>query len=189
MQAKFHSSEFYNIGPYTDSKDYIKSCYDREIYYYTHADEADIIAEAFEQTSVAEFVTQLKLERQALLNDESVFQAIDVEPLVLVHEDFHAGNILVRDGHLVGIVDWEFSGVYPLSELLGPVAILQISAPGRDNFSEREEMKWHERYRQDVECVIRQRGWREQDIAVVMSNRHRILHTARSVMFPKEGGC
>lgn len=123
-----------------------------------------------------------------MLNDEPIFQDIDAEPLVLVHEDFHAGNMLVRDGHLVGILDCEFSGVYPLSELLSAIVILQISAPGRDDFTEEEEMKWQERYRQDVEHVVRQRGWREQDIAAVMSDGHPILQTAESIMFPEGGG-
>lgn len=185
-RAKFHSPEFYSIGPYTDSKDYIRSCYDREIYYYTHADEDDISAEAFEQTSVADFVAQLKQERDALLNDDSIFQDIDTEPLVLVHEDFHAGNMLVRDGHLVGVLDWEFSGVYPLSELLGAVSILQISGAHRDDWTAQEEMKWQDRYLDEVERVIRQRGWKEQDIAMVLGNGHQILHKARSIMFPKE---
>lgn len=133
-------------------------------------------------------MTKLKLQRQALLDDDkSAFQDIDAEPLVLVHEDFHAGNMLVRDGHLVGVLDWEFSGTYPLSELLGPIAILQISDPDRDDSSEEEETKWHERYRQDVERVIQQRGWRNQDMAAVISDRHRILHKARRVMFPDDG--
>ena len=39
--------------------------------------------------------------------------------------------MLVRDGHLIGVMDWEFSGVYPLSELLGVAVILQISGPRR----------------------------------------------------------
>lgn len=114
-----------------------------------------------------------------------MFKDIDAEPFVLVHDDFHAGNILVRDGHLVGVVDWEFSGAYPLSELLGPIAILQISGPNRDeDWAEEEEMKWHERYRQDVERVIQQRGWKDRDIAAVMGNGHQILQKARSIMFP-----
>ncbi len=164
-QTRFRSPEYYNIGPYADSKEYILACYDREISYYTHAAETDIIAEAFEKTSVADFVKTLKLERLALLYEQSLFRDIDAEPRVLVHEDFRAGSILVRDGHLVGVLDWEFSGVYPLSELLGPIQILQISSPGRDDLTEEEETKWHERYLQEFEHVIRKRGWSEQSIS------------------------
>ncbi|GAA6013645.1 hypothetical protein JCM10207_004801 [Rhodosporidiobolus poonsookiae] len=34
-------------------------------------------------------------------------------PLVLVHGDLHAGNILVHEGKISGIVDWERAGWYP----------------------------------------------------------------------------
>ncbi|KAF2233252.1 kinase-like protein [Viridothelium virens] len=175
-RPKFHSPECYNIGPYRNSKDYVLSCYDREIYYYTHTDEGDIISEAFEQMSVMDFVTQLKLERQALVGDELTFQQIDAERLVLVHEDFHAGNMLVRDGHLVGVLDWEFSGVYPLSQLLGPTAILQISAPNRDESTEDEETEWQKRYKDSIAVVLRQRGWTDDDIKIAIGDEHPLLY-------------
>ncbi|KAK5460847.1 hypothetical protein LTS15_002910 [Exophiala xenobiotica] len=110
------------------------------------------------------------------------------EPRVLVHEDFHAGNILVRDGHLVGILDWEFSGVYPLSELLGPILILQVSSPGRDNLTEEEEVKWHERYLQEVESVVLKRGWSNPSVSALMGDGHQVLQKARSIMFPEAQG-
>ncbi|KIW10348.1 hypothetical protein PV08_11310 [Exophiala spinifera] len=185
-RANFHSPEYYNIGPYADSKEYILACYDRKISYYTHAAETDIIAEAFEKTSVADFINTLKLERLGLLNhDESLFRDIDAEPRVLVHEDFHAGNILVRDGHIVGILDWEFSGVYPLSELLGPILILQVSSPGRDNLTEQEDVKWHERYLEEVESVVLKRGWSKPSISALTGNGRPVLQKARSIMFPE----
>ncbi|OJJ87362.1 phosphotransferase family protein [Aspergillus glaucus CBS 516.65] len=188
-RTKFHSPDFYNIGPYTESKGYIQACYDREISFYTHAGEADLepIAEAFEETSVSSFISQLQRERDAILEDDSVFQKIDAEPLVLVHEDFHSSNMLVLDGHLVGVLDWEFSGVYPLSELLGAAAILQISGPRRyenEEWTEQEEMKWQGHYLEEIQRVTRQRGWTEQDITTVMGGGHYILQKARSVMFP-----
>ena len=143
--------------------EYIRSCYGREISFYTHADDTDLepIAEAFEETSVSSFISQLQHERDAILEDDSLFQKIDAEPLVLVHEDFHAGNMLVRDGHLVGVLDWEFSGVYPLSELLGVAVILQISGPrryGNEEWAEQEEVEWKGYYLGEVEHVARQRG-------------------------------
>ncbi|RMZ85038.1 hypothetical protein DV738_g237, partial [Chaetothyriales sp. CBS 135597] len=153
-RTKFHSPEYYNIGPYADSKEYILACYDREISYYTHASETDIIEEAFENTSVADFLDTLKRKRLALMNEESLFRDIDAEPRVLVHEDFHAGNMLVRDGHLVGILDWEFSGVYPLSELLCAAQIIQVSSPGRDEHTEEEETEWEERYFKEADRLL-----------------------------------
>lgn len=134
-----------------------------------------------------EHIISIQHERDAILQDDSVFQKIDAEPLVLVHEDFHAGNMLVRDGYLVGSLDWEFLGVYPLSELLGVAGILQISRPRRyenGEWAEQEEIKWQDYYLGEVQCVARQRGWTEQDIATVIGGGHCILQKARSVMFP-----
>ncbi|BGO93207.1 hypothetical protein NBRC10512_007540 [Rhodotorula toruloides] len=34
-------------------------------------------------------------------------------PVVLTHGDLHSGNMLLCDGHVVGIVDWETAGWYP----------------------------------------------------------------------------
>ncbi|QSS60778.1 hypothetical protein I7I51_05581 [Histoplasma capsulatum] len=86
-------------------------------YYYTHADNNDILMDLFDKVTVAQFIESLKFEKENISNNVQLFQTPDAEPWVLVHEDFHAGNVLVRDGCLVGIVDWEFSGVY-LSILL-----------------------------------------------------------------------
>ena len=202
QQAKFHSPHHYNIGPYPNSKVYILACYDREIYYYTHAPASDFPHDIFETTSAAAFAAHLQRERTTLASQPpSFFAQIDSEPRVLVHEDFHAGNMLVRDGHLAGVVDWEFSGTYPLSELLGSIAILQISGlrePAErvddaervkwDNESiEQEEDRWHSHYLDAVDRVVRQRGWRDEHVRALRGGGHRVLHQARSVMSPQEG--
>lgn len=36
------------------------------------------------------------------------------EPYVLTHCDLNLGNIMVKDGGLVGILDWEFAAYYPI---------------------------------------------------------------------------
>lgn len=35
------------------------------------------------------------------------------EPYVLTQCDINFGNIMIKDGELVGILDWEFSGYHP----------------------------------------------------------------------------
>ena len=105
----------------------------------------------------------------------------------MVHEDFHVSNMLVQDGHLVGVFDWEISGVYPLSELLGVAVILQISGPhryGNEEWAEQEEVEWKGYYLGEVEHVARQRGWAGKDSTMVMGGGHHIMQKARSVMFP-----
>ncbi|RJE20393.1 Phosphotransferase enzyme family [Aspergillus sclerotialis] len=183
-RAKFHSHDCYNIGPYSDSKDYILSCYDREIYYYSHADKDDILMDAFENVTVPEFIESLRLEKENVSRNAQLFQALNAEPRVLVHEDFHAGNMLVRDGYLVGIVDWEFSGVYPLSELLGAIQLIQVSSPYRSESTEEEEEEWDRRYRQDLEKIVRQRGWSEGNIKALLEGGLPDFQKARTVMFP-----
>lgn len=39
---KFHSPDCYDIGPYHSTHAYVLGCYDKEIYYYTHAPDSDI---------------------------------------------------------------------------------------------------------------------------------------------------
>ena len=194
-RAKFHSEANYDIGPYHGSKAYILACYDREICYYKRATIAEIIESGFEATpsSIADFVLELQAEQETLRGSFTSFDAIDAEPLVLVHDDFHSRNLLVREGHLVGVIDWEFSGVYPLSELLGPISIVQVSEVYRGETTEdendpweEEEDTWHQQYRAEVERVVRERGWKEEDIKTVMGEGHRVLQTARFIMFPEQ---
>lgn len=185
-QTKIHSSACYDIGPYANSKDYILACYDREIYFYTHADPEDI-EDFFEDSTVDDFIDILKRRRQELEDGGlDTFRQIDSEPLVLVHEDFHAGNMLVRDGKVVGVLDWEFSGVYPLSQLLLPAQILQISMPlsDRDDQTELEEDHWDERFRRTVGEIVKERGWAEKDVQTLLSGGHVELRVARNIMFP-----
>ncbi|KAF2763201.1 UROD/MetE-like protein [Pseudovirgaria hyperparasitica] len=40
-------------------------------------------------------------------------KALPPAKIVLTHNDFHPRNIIVRDGKVVGIIDWELCGFYP----------------------------------------------------------------------------
>ncbi|CAG8846849.1 12006_t:CDS:2, partial [Racocetra persica] len=33
---------------------------------------------------------------------------------ILMHRDFHSSNILVNDDKITGVVDWEYTGVFPM---------------------------------------------------------------------------
>ncbi|KAK2799147.1 hypothetical protein FQN51_007115 [Onygenales sp. PD_10] len=83
-KVKFYSHDCYNIGLYIDSKDYILSCYDCEIYYHSHADEKDIMMKAFKKVTITKFIEFLKLEKEKILRDVELFQALDAEPWVLL---------------------------------------------------------------------------------------------------------
>jgi Phosphotransferase enzyme family len=90
-RGKFHKNECYPISPYKTTKDYILACYDKEIYYYTHASKDDIDADLFEDTSITDFVEQLNRKRAALAATD-----ITDEPFVLIHGDFHGRNIMMK---------------------------------------------------------------------------------------------
>lgn len=190
-QTKYHTSDCYDIWPYSNCKDDVLACYDRELYYYTHANPEDYEDFFDDDASVSDFVDELKRRRSQFLGPEwdEIFRGIDSEPRVLVHEDFHAGNMLVRNGKLVALLDWEFSGVYPLSELLGMAQIVQISVPFEDRTDEtdQEENKWDERYRCVVREIVEQRGWAKEDIETLRNAGHDVLRTARTIMFPSPG--
>ncbi|KAK6204047.1 hypothetical protein LQW54_008508 [Pestalotiopsis sp. IQ-011] len=186
-RTKIHSPACYDIGPYKNSRDYILACYDREIYFHTHADPEDI-EDLFEDSNIDDFIDLLKRRRQELEDGGlDIFRQIDGEPIVLVHEDFHAGNMLIRDGKIVGVLDWEFSGVYPLSQLLLPAQILQISMPlsDRNDQTELEEDQWDERFRRMVGEIVKERGWAEKDVQTLLSGGHVELRVARKIMFPR----
>jgi 5-methylthioribose kinase len=124
-------------------------------------------------------VQQLRDEKQQL---ETSFVAAD-EPFVLVHGDFHGRNIIMRGSQVQGVLDWEFSGAYPLSELLGGgigVDILEVD----DDESDRENTFWSREVVHKVGETARQRGWDEKELALLLSDGDPLLGYARTEMFP-----
>jgi hypothetical protein len=177
--GKFHSNRCYPIGPYKTTKAYVLACYDKEIYYYTHAPASDIDSDLFRHTSLEDFVQQLRDKRWQI---ETSFVAED-EPFVLVHGDFHGRNIIMQGSKVHAVLDWEFSGAYPLSELLGGgigVDILEVD----DDESDRENTLWSREIVHKVGEMARQRGWGEKELALLLSNGDPVLGYARTEMFP-----
>ncbi len=55
------------------------------------------------------------------------------KPPVLVHADFHYGNMLFRDGRVVALLDWEIAQLgQPLLDLACLVVVAQASRTGQD---------------------------------------------------------
>jgi aminoglycoside phosphotransferase (APT) family kinase protein len=55
------------------------------------------------------------------------------KPAVLVHADFHYGNMLFRDGTVVALLDWEIAQLgQPLLDLACLCVVAQTSRTGRD---------------------------------------------------------
>ena len=122
---------------------------------------------------------QLRDERQKL---ETSFVDAE-EPFVLVHGDFHGRNIIMRGSQVQGVLDWEFSGAYPLSELLGGgigVDILEVD----DDESDRENTLWSGEIVRKVGETARQRGWGKKELGLLLSDGDPVLGYARTEMFP-----
>ncbi|KDR81324.1 hypothetical protein GALMADRAFT_91910 [Galerina marginata CBS 339.88] len=177
-RAKFHSQACYDIGPYKSTKDYVLACYDKEIYYYTHAATSDIDFDLFTDTSLQDFIHQLRAKRAQLAKS---FVAAD-EPFVLVHGDFNGRNIMMQGSKVRAVLDWEFSGAYPLSELVGGVGIDVLEVI--DDDSEEENSKWSRRIMGMLGETARQRGWTEKKVEMLVGDGDPIVGHARMEMFP-----
>ncbi len=176
-RGKFHENECYPIGPYKSTKDYMLACYDKEIYYYTHASEDEIDADLFEDTSIREFIEQLRRKRAALA-------ATDVadEPFVLIHGDFHGRNILMKGNQIAAVIDWEFAGSYPLSETLSDGGINVVEADSKE--LDDENTVWDKKIRSFIYELAMERQWEQEDIDLLMGDGNPELGRARSEMFP-----
>jgi len=178
---KFHSAECYDIGPYHSMRAYILACYDKEIFYYTHASNDDV-GELFEDTTREAFVASLKFTRNVLRN--STTTGLLEEPFVLNHGDFHGRNIMVRDKKIVAILDWEFAGSYPLSEVLAGTGVDVVEM--EDDETVDEAWKWSDRIVAAAEERAREGGWDEEKVKLFVGQGNRELQAARMEMLPEE---
>ncbi|KAF2967302.1 hypothetical protein GQX73_g6266 [Xylaria multiplex] len=177
-RGKFHHKECYPIGPYKSTKEYVLNSYDREIYYYSHASDEDIDAGFFSEVTVPDFVKTLA-EKRAALTEVNIID----EPFVLIHGDFHGRNILVKGDQIVAVIDWDFSGSYPLSETLTSGDIEVVEATSEELCEENDE--WGLRIRQFIQREVVQRGWDPVHIDLLMGDGDREVARARVEMIPE----
>ncbi|KAI0532845.1 kinase-like domain-containing protein [Xylaria digitata] len=178
-RGKFHRNECYPIGPYKSTKEYILNCYDREIYYYSHASDEDIDADFFSEVTVPDFVKTLTEERAALTEVN-----ITDEPFVLVHGDFHGRNILAKGDQIMAVIDWDFAGSYPLSETLTSGDVDVVEAVSEELDEENDE--WGLKIRQFIQREVIKRGWDPVHIDLLMGDGDQEVARARVEMIPWE---
>lgn len=153
--------------------------YDKEIYHYNNADSECFEDDLFADVNREDFVEELK-RRRSKAQQQFVKSSINMEPLVLCHNDLHGRNILVQGTKIVGVIDWEFAGSFPLSELVdGGVEVLEI----RDEQLEGECFEWCERIEKLIEDVAIKRM--EKDIEPLTGAGDPIFQAARVEMFPE----
>ncbi|KAJ8119876.1 hypothetical protein ONZ43_g3272 [Nemania bipapillata] len=175
-RGKFHRNDCYPIGPYKSTKEYILSCYDREIYYYTNAAQ-DIDLDLFVDVTAQAFVEDLKKKRASLAESH-----IADEPFVLVHGDFHGRNILAQGDQITAVIDWEFAGSYPLSETLsgGDVDVVEADSEELDE----ENTVWGRKIRRFIQDEVVKRKWDQSQISLLMGDGSLTLGEARVEMIP-----
>lgn len=90
---------------------------------------------------------------------------------------------------MVGVIDWEFAGTYPLSQVLGPIEIISLAEKHyRIDYdaADKETDKWNQQLLRDIESMARQRDWAEKNVKVLMGDNHDILANALFEMFPRD---
>jgi aminoglycoside phosphotransferase (APT) family kinase protein len=178
---RFHSAECYDIGPYASTRAYICACYEKEIYYYSHASE-DEVGGLFESTTKEAFIASLKFMRNVLTKSAST--GLPEEPFVLNHGDCHGRNIMVREQKIVAVLDWKFAGSYPLSEVLAGTGVDVVEMV--DDEMVDEAWKWSDRIVALAEEQARARGWEEEKVGLLVGQGNRELQAARMEMLPEE---
>ena len=157
------------------------ACYDKEIYYYTNASAEDLDEEVFEGTSKEKFLESLRTARDRVISDPSDF--LPQEPFALVHGDFCGRNIMVHNGRISAVIDWEFAGSYPLSELLGGMGV-ELFELEDDNLLEHRQ--WSNRIRDVMVEEVRSKGWDEEKVELMVGQGNRELQLARIEMIPMD---
>ncbi|RAK97506.1 uncharacterized protein BO80DRAFT_482083, partial [Aspergillus ibericus CBS 121593] len=67
--------------------------------------------EAFNTAIISAFIAMEP--RRHIKNFLTGMLSQNTHRIVFTHGDFRLANIMVHDGHVTGIVDWEYSGWYP----------------------------------------------------------------------------
>ncbi|ETR96749.1 hypothetical protein M419DRAFT_47989, partial [Trichoderma reesei RUT C-30] len=123
------------------------------------------------------FIKQLQQKRDALA-------AIDMEdePFTLVHGDFHGRNILTKGDEILGILDWEFAGSYPVSETLsgGGIDVVEAESEELDD----ENTLWDRKIRDLIREETVARRWEGNKIDLLLGNGNLELARARVEMSP-----
>ena len=180
---KFHSPNCYDIGPYPSTHAYVLACYAREIHYYTHAPSSDIDWDLFISTPEADFIASLQSTYDRLASTPDLFQP--EEPFVLNHGDFSGRNILMRpDASIAAVIDWEFAGSYPSSELLDGTGVDVIEMESEEDVE--ENLEWAEKILQMVEEMAKERGWGVREVELLLRRKNEELQRARVEMVPDD---
>lgn len=134
----------------------------------------------FDSVSIEDFIHSVQRTRQSIAGDEEAFSP--EEPFVLVHGDLHGRNIMMKDEKIEAILDWEFAGSFPLSELLSGMGVDVMEMESDED--EEENFKWSDIIVNKAGDLAKSRGWDERRIALLLGNGNDELGKARIEMVP-----
>ena len=80
------------------------------------------------------------------------------------------------------MIDWEFGGSYPLSELLGGMGFHVVEH--LEDGDMYENSKWSNRILGHVESKVKARNWLPEDVKLLFSDGNHDLQMARMEMMP-----
>ena len=176
----FHDPAYYDIGPYYSLGQYILAYYDKEIYYYSYAPDSDFDDDTFDSQSRTDFIEHLRVKRATVKAELEASPR--QEPFVLCHGDLQGRNFMMEGTEIAAIIDWEFAGSCPLSELVDSgVEVLEME----DEESTEECFTWCAKIRTLTEQIARERDWKESDVDLLMSEGDPLLQGARVEMLPE----
>lgn len=135
----------------------------------------------FEDTSVEDFIQELRTTREKISLEAGTL--CPNEPFVLVHGDLQGRNIMMKRTTIAAVLDWEFAGSFPLSEITSEgVEVLEME----DEAQEEECFKWFHRINDMVIEEAKSRGWAKRDVEVLASGGDPTVQGARVEMFPAQ---
>lgn len=93
----------------------------------------------------------------------------------------------MHEGCIKAVIDWEFAGSYPLSELLDSptgIDVLEMESEGDVD----ESWKWGACIMDLAEEAVKARGWKERAVELLVRKENSNLQLARMEMVPVDFG-
>ncbi|KAI0006959.1 kinase-like protein [Xylariaceae sp. FL0662B] len=114
-------------------------------------------------TSDADVAANMALAIEDILDPRSIEDLMarmpSAQPFTFSHSDVHEGNIMVKDGKFVGLIDWELAGYYPRWwEFVNSCELLSDYLPAE--LQDKQALEWFHLlrgFRQDQGCRNRSR--------------------------------
>lgn len=90
----------------------------------------------------------------------------------------------MRGTDIVAVIDWEFAGSFPLSELIDePIEVMEHSSG--DEASQGAILRWETQILSLVEEIAKERGWASSEVELLVRGGDPLFQAARYEMIPE----